>query len=127
MWDTAPGLCFAELGWPWQGGGRRKEVRWLSQECVLGSKVAGDHSTTAQTEQRLSGQGSPRAPEPYTIGFPGFIPHISAHLGIFHLSVDRELQAEDLGNFCPHPHPWKAHHKELCNPPNSLRMGGITP
>lgn len=62
------------------------------------------------------------APEP-----PWFCPHISAHLGIFHLSVDRELQAEDPGNFCPHLYPWNPRHEELCNPPNSLRMGGITP
>lgn len=50
---------------------------------------------------------------------------ISAGFGIFHLSVSGELLAEGPGNFCPHLHPWKPGHRELCNPPSTLQTGGL--
>ena len=81
-----------------------------------------------ETELPLSGPGHQGASEPHAVvGCPGFLFPVSDHLGIFHPSVSWESLAENPGNFCPHLHPWKPHHKEFYNPPNTLHTGGITP
>jgi hypothetical protein len=68
----------------------------------------------------------PKSSEQHTVRPLLFPFQVSAGFGIFHLSVSRQLLAEDPGNFFPHLHPWKLCHKELCNVPFALQMGEIT-